>query len=280
LSLFVLAVYLLYRSRKETAYSWGFRLISFGILYFFIAVSVESSLIPIKDVIFEHRVYLPSFGFFLCFTVCIFLIKNRLREPLNRAVIPALVLVIIILAGAAYARNTIWSSSLALWEDAVKKSPMKARPHINLGKALFDRGDTDAAIKEYLSAINLDPNYDAAYSNLGACYESLGRLDEAIPQLLTAIRLNPYEPKPYMTLGLIYGRQGLFEQAIEEFRMVIKNSPNSAEAHHNLGVALYKNGLLKEAYAEVLFSIKLNPELSGAAHRNLAVIKGKLDSVR
>ena len=39
------------------------RLISFGILFFFITLSIESSIIPIADVIFEHRLYLPSVGF-------------------------------------------------------------------------------------------------------------------------------------------------------------------------------------------------------------------------
>ncbi len=41
------------------------RMISFGIFWFFLTLSVESSFIPIDDIIFEHRTYLPSFGFFL-----------------------------------------------------------------------------------------------------------------------------------------------------------------------------------------------------------------------
>ena len=42
-----------------------YRIISFGIFWFFLTLSVESSFIPISDLIFEHRTYLPSFGFFL-----------------------------------------------------------------------------------------------------------------------------------------------------------------------------------------------------------------------
>ncbi|MBF0385743.1 MAG: hypothetical protein HQL27_07705, partial [Candidatus Omnitrophica bacterium] len=38
------------------------RMISFGIFWFYITLCVESSIIPIRHVIFEHRVYLPSFG--------------------------------------------------------------------------------------------------------------------------------------------------------------------------------------------------------------------------
>jgi hypothetical protein len=39
------------------------RLISFGIIWFFVTLSVTSSVIVIYDVIFEHRLYLPSVGF-------------------------------------------------------------------------------------------------------------------------------------------------------------------------------------------------------------------------
>ncbi len=39
------------------------RLMSFGIIWFFVTLSVTSSFIVIYDVIFEHRLYLPSIGF-------------------------------------------------------------------------------------------------------------------------------------------------------------------------------------------------------------------------
>ena len=62
LCLLVLAV-LTYRS---------YRIVSFGILWFFIALSVESSLIPIGHVIAEYRLYLASVGFVFLVTVLIY----------------------------------------------------------------------------------------------------------------------------------------------------------------------------------------------------------------
>lgn len=55
------------------------RLISFGIFWFFITLSVESSIIPIRDVIFEHRVYLPSVGFVLFLTVAIYQMLEQIK---------------------------------------------------------------------------------------------------------------------------------------------------------------------------------------------------------
>ncbi len=60
-ALFILAIWLYKRSR----------LVSYGILWFFITLSVTSSFIVILDVIFEHRLYLPSFGFAVFLAVLI-----------------------------------------------------------------------------------------------------------------------------------------------------------------------------------------------------------------
>ncbi|MBW1677892.1 MAG: hypothetical protein JRJ79_15150, partial [Deltaproteobacteria bacterium] len=51
------------------------RLIAFSILWFFITLSVESSVIPIIDYIFEHRLYLPSVGYAFILPALIFQLK-------------------------------------------------------------------------------------------------------------------------------------------------------------------------------------------------------------
>ncbi len=54
------------------------RVISFFIFWFFIILSPTSSFFPIKDVIYEHRVYLSSLGFFVIFVVCLNMLFGRL----------------------------------------------------------------------------------------------------------------------------------------------------------------------------------------------------------
>jgi hypothetical protein len=45
----------------------GWTLAPFGIAWFYIGLSPVQSFVPIVDVIFEHRVYMPSIGFFIVF---------------------------------------------------------------------------------------------------------------------------------------------------------------------------------------------------------------------
>ena len=58
----VAAAFWLYKRKK-----W--LLVPFGIAWFYIGLSPVQSFVPIIDVIFEHRVYMPSIGIFLAFIV-------------------------------------------------------------------------------------------------------------------------------------------------------------------------------------------------------------------
>jgi hypothetical protein len=58
------------------------KLISFGIIWFFVTLSVTSSFVVIYDVIFEHRLYLPSVGFV---TIIAFLISKISELRVKRA---------------------------------------------------------------------------------------------------------------------------------------------------------------------------------------------------
>jgi len=45
----------------------GSLLVPFGVAWFYIGLSPVQSFVPIRDVIFEHRLYMPSIGFFIAF---------------------------------------------------------------------------------------------------------------------------------------------------------------------------------------------------------------------
>ena len=76
------------------------RLISFSIFWFFLTLSVESSIIPIKDVIFEHRMYLPLAGFAVILPALIFFMMKNVRYAAIAGSI-----VVAVLSGLTYARN-------------------------------------------------------------------------------------------------------------------------------------------------------------------------------
>ncbi|TAN60572.1 hypothetical protein EPN18_08220, partial [bacterium] len=131
LALLLSALYVLRRSYASKN-SFG-ALYSFGIFWFFLTLSVESSVIPIQDAIFEHRVYLPSVGFITAFAGVVFYASSKALQWLGRLVNPVavgavfLVLAALPLSVAAFERNFIWTDEFLLLGDAIAKNPLKAR---------------------------------------------------------------------------------------------------------------------------------------------------------
>ena len=249
-ALFGLGVYFLSRSRRT---SHGLRLVAFGIFWFFITLAVESSIIPIGDVIFEHRIYLPSVGACFAIAMSAFLICEmlRVRWPASGKVgITLGVFVIVALAGAAYARNAIWHDDAVLWEDIVSKSPMKARGRYNLGVIYTARGSLDQAIEQYLAAIRIQPDYAEAHYNLGNVYLSQNRIDETIREFEAAIKFNLRLAFAHYVLGSLYSSQGRLDEAVAQYQSALKLKPDSPYVHNSLAVVYTRLNRIDAAIQE------------------------------
>jgi tetratricopeptide (TPR) repeat protein len=146
---------------------------------------IESSVLGL-EIIFEHRVYLPSMFAILA----VVLLIGRLIKPQVVKML-ALCALVFICSHWTIERNRVWQSEVALWEDCVEKSPQKSRPHNNLGKALAERGRVEEATIQFLLALQFDPQNAGAHNNLGAMLMYQGRRSEALFHFQEALRLVP-----------------------------------------------------------------------------------------
>ena len=181
-----------------------YRLVSFGIFWFFLTLAPESSFVPLDDVIFEHRLYLPivGFSFFLVSFIDYLFEKKTLK-----LMVGVLLIIIFCFAVLAYRRNLIWKDEFTLWNDVVAKSPKKARPYNNRGNAYIKQGNIQQAISDFNKAIEIYPNYAEAYYNRGTIYDKQGNSTQAISDLSRAIEINSNYVKAYYNRGTIYGKQ-------------------------------------------------------------------------
>jgi tetratricopeptide (TPR) repeat protein len=235
--------------------SGDMKLVGYGILWFFITLSVESSIIPIPDVIYEHRMYLPSVGVFIAVIVTVFRLLKR------RWAVVVLIAVVLVLTGATYARNRVWTDELSFWKDVVSKSPRKARVHNNLGLMYTKRGMFEEAMKEYQIAIRLRPNHAGTHYNLGNIYLYTGKLDNAIEEYKTAIKLEPNYIEAHTNLGVAYKKKGLLQKAAEEYLTVLSLKPDFAPAHYNLANVYLEMGEKEKALRHYHIANKLDPSL-------------------
>ncbi|MCC6544400.1 MAG: tetratricopeptide repeat protein [Nitrospirae bacterium] len=283
LAILCLAVYLfVYSRRNGNVY---LLLTSFGILWFFITLSVESSIIPIKDVIFEHRLYLPGAGFAmssgsaLLYGIEYWRERSGIRVSQMLAASIVIAVVVIPLSLLTFKRNLVWGNEVALWTDVVRKSPKKARGYDNLGAAYYKEGRIDEAINEYKTALMFKPDLVEAIYDLAVAYRKKGLYNEAIEQFKTFLRLRPESAPVHHLLGSVYSGQGRADEAIEEYRNALRLNPKLTEAHYDLGVAYYKKGLSNEAIEEFKTVLNLDADFA-KAHNSLGFIfanMGKID---
>jgi len=259
------AAWMYVRARKGN--DPAYLLASFGIVWFFVTLSVESSVIPIKDVIFEHRVYLPSVGIFMTAS-CLGAMADRRWSAGAKTPRYVAAGVVLALFALTLNRNTVWTSDLSLWQDSVGKSPGKARPHFNLGKSFTDLGQVGNAIDEYRAALKIMPDYADAHHNLGLSYLSQGLVDQAMDEFRTALKLDPGSSDAHNNMGMAYIGKGKLKEAMSEFLAALESDPGNSKAYNNMGIAYSKVGQVDMGIWEFRTAIRLNPD-NANAHFNL-----------
>jgi tetratricopeptide (TPR) repeat protein len=268
LSVFATGVFLLIRGIKGRGAPS--LIAGFGILFFFIAISIESSIIPIKDVIYEHRLYLPNAGAALFFSALLmglfeFLKKRFAFKPSALAfAVAAAVVLALPLAAAAFSRNNLWNDEILLWRDVVAKSPDKARARNNLGTALYLKGLTGEGMEEFRKAVSLDPSYADARYNLGNAYKDLGLMEEAIKEFEAAVALDPWKFSARNNLGLAYYAAGRYGAAVGQFQIILSKNSRDYRAHNNMGLAYSKMGRMEDAVEEFRAALSINPGFEDA----------------
>lgn len=248
------------------------RLAAFGILWFFITLSVESSIVPIPVVIDEYRLYLPSVGAFLAVVTGAGLMLEKLRKEKFRQIIAAFLFIVpLLFAVMTYARNVTWATKVSLWEDVVRKSPSLAYPHNNLGVAYMEQGRFDDAAREFLSALAIKPDHASAYNNLGLIYTRHNMLNEAEQAFQNALRLKPDYAKAYNNLGVVFARQGRYDAAMKAFQNALRYKSDVVDAYNNIGLLYLREGHFGKAEEYFRRAMKISPEYA-KAHYNYGVL--------
>lgn len=247
-ALFVMAVFaagviLALRGRRS-----GALLAGFGIVFFFMAISIESSIIPIMDVIYEHRLYLPNAGAAIFFAAIFMALAEAVRSRFapKASILAFGVLAAVILAvplsAATWSRNNLWKDDISFWKDTVSKSPQKARVRNNLGTVLYKKGFTTEGMAEFKKAAELEPAFADAHYNLGNAYKDLGLMEQAITEFEAAVRYQPSKISARNNLGLAYYIVGRYEEAAFQFESILRSNPGDRKAMENLELVYSKMG--------------------------------------
>ncbi|MEK7990115.1 MAG: tetratricopeptide repeat protein [Thiotrichaceae bacterium] len=247
-----------------------FPLIAFGLLFYYLAHAVESSVIPIRDVVFEHRTYLPNLGLF---ALCAWVLVVQLPRWLDKNTAILLVLAITISLGAmTWMRNQVWRNPIALWQDNVEQSPSKNRAWVILGKHLIQAERPQEGIKALLRSgtkvENADGSNSTTYSaetllNLVVGYKKLKQYEHAL-NIINQVIYNPSidtlnRAKFYINRGNIYYELEQYDEAEQSYLTAIQLYPQSISARANLASIFAATGRLQEAENTYLDMLVIDP---------------------
>ncbi len=244
----------------------GMRLIAFGILWFFITNSVESSIIPISDIMVEHRGYLPSVGFIIALVSLTDLAIDRSR--LKIIVIAGIVLC---LGLGSYSRNELWKDPQKMWEDVVAKAPNNARAYTEIGAILRDEGRYAEANERFEEALRINSSYPLTYFNLGYIQYKLQDYDKALTYFnkTLAFKLSPLIHMDTLnSMGMTYSEMGDDHGAVGAFKAAIQVFPTMIIPYNNLGRQYIKMGEAEMAVEALNKALKIRE--APAIYHNLS----------
>jgi tetratricopeptide (TPR) repeat protein len=190
-------------------YRRRFPLASYGWFTFLILLAPTSSFVPIRDLMVEHRLYLPFIGL-------LFITVEFLRRWKTGRITLIAVLSLVVLAEAAlsYQRNQLYSSVVDIWKDTTDKSPAKWRPRFQLAFAYYHAGRCGEAVQEFAKAAQFEtPKYELLL-DWALAYDCAGNSDEAIAKLKQAALINP-SAHVYSQLGKELAQQRRYPEALD-----------------------------------------------------------------
>ena len=128
--------------------------LSFGILWYFIAISLGSFIAVGSDLYFEHRNYLPLAGLVIGATAQV-VTFFRPEVITGRRVWAVALALATVLGSLTFERNLVWKDSVTLWQDTVDKAPGNVRALIALGNSYLRKSNFKTAETYYEEAVKI-----------------------------------------------------------------------------------------------------------------------------
>ncbi len=260
-----------------------YRPVSFGILWFFIALLPTSSIFPLAEVLNDHRMFFPFVGLMLsvCWTLALLIYKFE-KTIMNKNLLKfgIIFLAVIILGANAYGtfqRNKVWQDEESLWYDVTIKSPKNGRGLMNYGLSQMAKGNYDVALKYYEKALLISPYYSYLHINLGILKNAMGHPHEAEEYFKNALKYDKNNPGAYYYYAKWLYENKQINKARELLNKGQKLSPGYSKIKNLIKkINLEEFGTPKEKINQLINTTKNKPTCENYINLSLAYYNAEM----
>ena len=270
--------------------------IGFLALWFFFILA-PTSVMPLPDIAFEHRMYLPLAAIVLMVAAGAYRLLQGAAARLSssrgtevnilcRGALYLLILCSLSFLILTYSRNQDYETDISLWANTIRQYPENSRARVNLGSAFIQNmkyrealphlqeslrievanaahfsdhsSEPGEKIEKYYKYLSIRSVYSFARHNLGVAYLSLGKIDWAIQNFREALHIRPGYYSAHSSLGIALYLQGKEAEAFRHFRSALDLKPDDSTSHTNLGAALRLSGNGMEALKHFAEALRLD----------------------
>lgn len=184
---------------------------------FFLVLAPTSSIMPISDLAFEHRMYLPLAA--VVTLVVLFVSQMFFWSKLSEGAASSVALVLLLVVVGALSMRTVlrnreYHHPIEFWSQCIEFNPQNPRPYRILAD-IYQSEESAAALAFYHRALELNPKLYWIWIDLGTYYRRHGQPAEAIAHYQKATEILPQEATAYINISRVRMLQGDFAGAAE-----------------------------------------------------------------
>jgi tetratricopeptide (TPR) repeat protein len=198
--------------------------------WFFLILAPTSSVMPLDDACFEHRMYLSLAAVVAGAVIAGYALIRRLTRQSALAAVVLALAAAVALGCVTFRRNADYRTALSIWEDTVRKRENNPRAQNSLGAMYFAERRFDEAMRCYNRAIELKPEYADAHYNRAISLMLTNDDGGAVRDFDKYISLKPDSADAYINRGSEYFKTNRLPEAIQDYSKAISLKPDSAEA--------------------------------------------------
>ena len=170
------------------------------------------------------------------------------------------------------------SAAIEAFSGAVALKADSMLGYLRRGEAYRRRNEPDAALRDLLTASELDPTAPRPLELLGDVNASLLRYDRATARYQAYLDIDDQSPRVLYKLALVQYRAGQPADGISALRKALAISPKFAEAYYLMGLCLRDLRKNDEALTALAKAVDLAPALL-PAREELAELYGRMGQV-